>query len=258
VFNTLRKFVVAIRNCGVLAFSAIAVLALNASGLNAAAREVAPRQLPTDMTTVRVFMTDGVTAAQLGYMRALLVNSPRVARFAYLDERQALEDYRHMRSRHRAIGPSGVRPLFRVRLNHDGDVFGFISEVQTIDGFSDVYSEVLNSRAQHCRPEAADLEVFIAVGTTPDQVASIGASLRADSSIAVIRSISPAHALRTYKCLTRGSPDSSILSRGDLPASFRIVVASHQDFAALAERLRALPGVDAVTQLRAMTARVSI
>lgn len=113
-------------------------------------------------------------------------------------------------------------------------------------------SEVAATGAEGCgaQPEA-DLEVFMAVDATPDQLAAARAFLADAPGTEIVRERSKQEAHQQFRCIFADNPDLvDSIDADDLPPSFLVRA---DDPAALREALQPIPGVVSIESRPAPT-----
>jgi cell division protein FtsX len=232
----------------------IAVLGVEFVGATAASGRSSPVEVPYSSLTrerdLETFMVVTATRRQVAAVRSAIERSPRVARFAFLDHNDAYKEAKRIFRRHpgriRGAKPSDMPESFRVKLRNPGMAFILSANLEHLRGVDSVVSRTLDRRWAKCSTPS-DLEVFMNVGATADQIAAVEATVRGDASVARVESISAQQALTMYRCLTEGDRSAVELTADDLPASFRVTMAPSEDPVALRGRFMTLPGVDSVS-----------
>ncbi len=102
-------------------------------------------------------------------------------------------------------------------------------------------ADLSNGMLQHI-----EISVYLKPNATPQTIAALRASFRADPRISTVEFIPKAEGLKELRARTRGVIDTSLLTENPLPDKFRIRVRSPELVPAVAGELRRLSGVDNV------------
>lgn len=111
---------------------------------------------------------------------------------------------------------------------------------------ADVSVMPLKLPADPTQPES-DVDVFLSLAATPDQIASVEQELRDSPAVAELRFVSQDDALEEFRRIFADDPDLlGQVSAADLPVSFRVDLADGADRQAFAGRFLGLAAVEDV------------
>jgi cell division protein FtsX len=212
-------------------------------------QEVSTRDLRAADADVEVFIEPDATAEQTAGIRQKIKRSAaRVVRFAYVSQQAAYRElkqaFRDEPEKAESIDPATVRPSFRMALRHKDQSFRLVNDMKDLPGVNEVVSRAAEELERRCRPPG-DIEVYMKVDATPDEVTAVGTALQADPSVATVRSISKKRALKIFRCLYAEQPDlGRSIDESALPATFTVTLRRGEDLQALKQRAELLPGVD--------------
>jgi cell division protein FtsX len=221
----------------------------------ASGKELSAARLPRNRSDAVVFMSVGASKAQISDVRDALRRSGAVRHFAVVSSEEGLEQIRRLAPDNtvlRDADPSEIPASFHVKLVEPGRAAGFKADFENRAGVDEVVETTPQQRLDpdrvlRCSGSAPDVEVFMNLDASPEQIAAVQTELMNDPAVSQLRSVSQQEAFSQFRCLFADRPDLLEATSAEvLPASFRLELKPGADPATLNDRYSTVGGVDEV------------
>jgi cell division protein FtsX len=240
----------------VLVAAAVLTTALPA-GAAERPREVPYGQLhgPDD----EIFMQVKATPEEISGVRRAIEHSSLVARFAFLDQQSAFEEFRRIFRKEpdlvAHVDATSLPTSFRIELRNHDDRMRFRTRFDRLDGVDVVEAPLTKAErtaserrkaalAERCG-QTAPVEVFLTVKATAADEAAVEAALQAMPDVVGVHEVTRSEAKTVFDCLFADDPHlTKSVDPDSLPVSFRLAVRPGADVRALASSAELLHGVD--------------
>jgi cell division protein FtsX len=224
----------------------------------AEATKVPMAKLGGTNSDLEVFMEVRAGKARIASVERQIRNSSMVRRFAQVSQRDAYREFRRIFKRNqklvKSITPSDLPVSFRVDLRKRENSGEFARRMRKLEAVGSVEvrhdpptEDQLLSTIRECeRKRDVDLEVFMRVRATQQQVDAVVAAVAAHPGLSVTRVLSKVDAFAEFEQIFAAQPDIvDSIKPDDLPMSIR-VHATGVDPHDVVDELERLDGVDTV------------
>jgi cell division protein FtsX len=204
-------------------------------------------QPPTDLS---VMLEPGSSASEIEAVEQLLADSRTVANSAFLSQEEAVRVFRCIfAGEPETIADTDLGRIpeqFQVTLTDQrAELPSLLQNLEALDGVFTIRRDCSDASV------AADLEIFMLLDATPEQIAGARAAIEQAPGVANVTFVSKEDTHEVFTCLFADQPDLVEATDPEvLPPSFLVSLGRGVDGSALAERFRLLDGVDAVTDQR--------
>lgn len=218
----------------VVVLACAAILATASAVASVGAKEVAPTAVPHP--DVEVFMKVAATPAQVAAVKRLVRETDAVRRFAFLDHAAAFAEFQQvfhgMPDMLGKVTAGDLPESFRLQLTRRKQAPAVVRRFRGRGGVGQVNgppkspsAEELRRLIAECRARDFDIEVFMRVDATQEQVDALQAEILEEGDVTLVRHLDHQDALKKFRAVVGGNAmlrDS--LTAADLPESFELRV----------------------------------